>query len=127
MSWWTSLIQYSPFAACSTSRYSSFKKHEDSVEQAQQWVISNPIDLQTVRCLNIYESRDYGKQIIQSLKKIQVDSSNETIIKAHLVQICMINNLVQQYLFKHFSKVPGERKVVDSLKTTIGLTFPPTS
>jgi hypothetical protein len=122
MSWWASLIQYCPFATCSTSRYSSFKKHEDSVEQAKDWVTSTPIDLQTVRRLDIYQSKEYGKQIIQGLKKIQVDSSNEEIIKSHLVEICKINDLVQQYLFNHFSEVPGEQKVIKSLKITICLT-----
>ena len=116
-----------PFQSFSTHGYQPKKDDDQNVESARVWIDSNPINVQNLRSLNIYQSQEYGKQIIIGLKLIYIDSSNEDIIKCHLVKICQINNLVKQYIYKHLSEIKADPQVKNALLDTICTTLPPMS
>lgn len=121
------IAQYTPFYNC-PSYYPLPKKDDDqAIRNAEVWVNATPVNSETLRTLDIYQSQDYIKQVIEKLKKCYVNSSNEEIVKTHLVRICKTNSLFQQFVFNQLAEISADSNIIRSLRNTICATYPSSS
>jgi len=118
----------SPFRECLPHSYHSIYKKDDDlgIQKAIEWTKETSMDPQELRWLNIDTHKEYGKKVIEGLKNIEVNSSNEEIVRTHLVQICRINSHMRRYFLDHIDQIPvADPKITTSLYDTLCVTYPP--
>jgi hypothetical protein len=128
----TSLINFlrkiPSFRECLSSYRPLPKKDDDSgIQRAEAWMKANPIEKSTLNRYHMSRQQidAYGRKIIQGLKFIHVDSSNEGIIKTYLTQVCEINTHVRRYLFEHLTEIQADKSIVKGLQEIVSTTYPP--
>jgi hypothetical protein len=121
------LGQYNPFRECFSSYRPLPKKDDDSgIQRAEAWMKANPIEASTLKRYGMTSQQvnDYGRKIIQGLNVIQVDSSNEELVKNYLIKVCEKNYDIRQYLLDHFNQIKADRAIIKALGEKVACTFP---
>ncbi|HUD01681.1 MAG TPA: hypothetical protein VMR37_05100 [Rhabdochlamydiaceae bacterium] len=114
------------WGSCSTSQqdYYALQKKDDNlgIEEAQVWVQSHPLLVDTPEKLKLIETdkaERCAKEIIESLKKFPITPKNIEIIQPRLLDFCRWNPTISNYLIKHFKELQGDRPTIDYIQLNI--------
>ena len=107
-----------------TFKYEAVHKKDDdiSVELAQQWVSSHPLrgDLSSLTNQII---QSYAAQLIQDLRNIPINSSNITIIKAHLVKMSEQSERIKRLILQKLSSLDCDKTLISDVKFKLALVY----
>jgi hypothetical protein len=123
------LLDLIPFRSCYPD-YQALSKKEghDPVEEAKSWAQAisnypelNHGDLQT----NDARVQEVAGKIIQSLRNIYINSSNEPIIDEQLRKVCMKSDKLNESLRSCLSSLKGDKNAINDLRASLILTMAP--